>query len=768
MIFLKSFLKSLIVASFITMIVGFTIYSRVEGTEVDIDKLVIDPQPTIIYDKDGNQIAKFIKERKDVTEYEDMPKEIEHALISTEDRDFYDHVGINPKAILRAVIHDIKVGSFDQGGSTITQQLTKNIYLTTGKTLDRKVKEAIYATAIESQLSKKEILTYYINHSDFVYNSFGIRNAIETYFGQTLDEFKAEDRVNRIAKSALLMGMLQSPTQYNPFVFPEQAETRRNIVIHNMLVENYITKEEYDEAIKKPLLVLDNPKYVHDDEKMLYPEIVSYVLEEIRQQYGLESVEEAKYVGKNIYTSFDPKVYELIRKQLENKELYPADAKDGTQVQAAITVVNPKNGEILALSGGRQAPGFLEFNRAYQGQYQPGSIFKPIISYGPAFESGKFTPDSIVPGNSGYNFGGGYTVRNFGGANYGNIPVRRALAVSANVPAVYMLQQTGINFAFNFAEKQGIKLTDEDRYLPVAIGALSNGVNTLQMTDAYQGYSNGGYRIPAHIIKKIVNHNGEVEYEAPTKTSEKYRTMSKDTAKWMKDIMREGVLSGTSTQANVQGQFIAGKTGTAELAGFSGRNQAIWFAGYSESYVATVWMGFDNPNKVRSFSNTETSWLAARMFGQMGKDMAKLYPSPLENYKAPEIEKPKLMEMKIEGYYAEEDKKVILWWDGPADSNYKIYRNGELLHETDWDSFENITIKPGETYTYKIESYDKYTDTQTGVSNEITITTGAVENTDENSDDESTDGENVEGAEGTTETDEPSTETEEDENASAE
>lgn len=727
MLFLKSFFKSLILASFVTMIVGFTLYSRVGSTEVDVAKLKEPPQPTIIYDKNGNQLAKFMKERKDDMKYEDIPKEMEHALLATEDRDFYEHMGVNPKAILRAAIHDIKVGSFEQGGSTITQQLVKNTYLTSGKTLERKQKEAIYAAAIEKEFSKKEILTFYLNSSDFVYNSFGIRNAIETYYGQTLEQFKQDSRVDRIAKSAMLMGLLQSPSEFNPFVHPDKALARRNLVIHNMKVENHITKDEYDKAIKKPLMILDQPKYVHDDEKMMYPEFVSYVLEEIRQQYKLDKVEDAKYIGMNVYTSFDPKVYEIIRKHMQRADLYPSDASDGTQVQGSIAIVNPKNGEIYALTGGRQQPGFLEFNRAYQNKRQPGSTFKPIISYAPAIESGKFTPWSVLPDDQSIDFGGGYTVRNFGGKQYGSLQMAEALRMSENVPAVYLLQQTGIENAKKFAKKQGIEFGKEDKYLPIALGGLSIGVNSLDMADSYQGFANGGYRIPAHTIRKIVNHDGKVEYEAPKKVTEDFRTMKKETAKYMKYMLRNAVENGTGTKANVEGHFIAGKTGTAEYPGIASRNRDIWFTGFSDTFVASVWMGFDSPSPDRSLK--DTSWVTAQMFGEIAKELVKVYPSPLNNYETPEEAKPKVEEMKLEGKYEEADNKISLWWEGPKDSIYKIYRNGELLHETDWKTFENITITAGEEYKYKVVAYDKYTNVEIAKSNELSISTKKAEET---------------------------------------
>lgn len=677
-------------------------------------------------------MAKFQKQRKDVTSFEEIPTEMIDALVSTEDRDFYQHVGVNPKGILRAGIQDLFHHSYDQGGSTITQQLVKNQYLTTGKTLERKMTEAIYATAVEQKLTKKQIITSYLNNSDFIYNSFGVKNAIETYYGESIESFKKEDRVTRIAKSALLIGLLNSPTQFNPFTNPDKALARRNIVINNMKVVNYISKDEYDKAIEKPLMVLDKPKVVHDDEKKQYPEFVSYVLEEIRQHYHLNSVTDAQYIGMNVYTSFDPKVYNIIRNTVQNADLFPADAKDGEQVETAVSVVNPKNGEIMALTGGRQAPGFLELNRAYQFQRQPGSSIKPLLDYGPAVESGKFNPWSVLPDNQGMDFGGGYSVHNFGHVQYGRLTMTQALTLSENVPAVYLLSQTGINYAKQFAEKQGIKFAPEDKYLPMALGGLTNGVNVLQESDGYQGFANGGYRIPAHAIRKIVSNTGKVDYRAPDQLSEQYRTMKPQTAEYLKYMMRNGVQEGTGMQANVPGSFIAGKTGTAEFPGLDGRNRDLWFTGFSNTFVASVWMGFDNPSPEKSFDNTQTSWLSARIFGQIAQQLLEMYPSPLDGYQPPSEpsqdgstsnQNNDIAQIALKGQFNSKDSKVSLSWNSVNNANLWIYRDGVVVKRVNSNTYDDTTVDNDNNYIYQIVAYDKDTNQKIGESNSLTIST---------------------------------------------
>lgn len=714
MSFFKSFFKtivlSFVIAAICATLVGGTVYTRVASTDVDLEKLKIEPKPTIIYDKNGEIIGKFRKEQRDVTAYEEIPIEVIQAVVSTEDREFYNHPGINVKAITRAAYAIFQAdGDIVQGGSTVTQQLVKKTYLTDEKKLDRKIKEAVLATSLEKQMSKNEILTNYLNHIFYGEQAYGIRSAVETYFGQTLEEFKQEDRITRIAKAALLGGLPQLPTSHNPYYHPDSAKQRRDAVLANMWTVGYITEDEYKQAKEKPFLILEKPNVAHD-EVLKYGEIVTYVLEETAKLLETD-FEGAKYSGLEIYTSFDPTVYTAIRDTLAKDNLYPGNSPSGVAAQTSVSIVNPKNGEILALSGGREAPKFTELNRAYQSKRQPGSSFKPIIDYAPAIESGKFHPWSVLVDEAGYTFPGNYQPKNYSGKGNGKMTMVDALRASQNIPAVYLLHNTGIDYAIRFAERLGITFTDADRYLPIALGGLSEGVSTLQMADAYQGFANGGYRIPAHMVKRMVNTEGEVVFEAPSELTDSYRVMQPQTAEYMKYMLQNAVRSGTGTSAQIQGELVGGKTGTTD------KNKDLWFTGFTSEFAMSVWLGYDNPESING-----GSYMAAKFFSEIGKEVAKTYPDGDVVFTTPKKITPKVETFELKGSYNEKGKVVSLSWENVEDTTYELYRNGKVIaKDLKKTSYKDTELEEGQTYEYRVVGYNNYTNFETHKSNSLSF-----------------------------------------------
>lgn len=734
MSFIKSFFTSIIIAILLAGIVaglfGSAVYSKVEGTSVDLSKLEIEPKPTYIYDKNGNEIARFRQERKDVTKFEEIPETIIQAVIATEDAEFFDHVGINVKAIVRAAYANFQANGKSQGGSTITQQLVKNMYLTNEKSYERKIKEAMISTTLESMVEKEEILTNYLNHIDFGYRALGVRNAVETYFGQSLEEFKNSDKIDQIAKAALLGGLPQQPYGYNPYKNPESALQRRNTVLANMLKEGYITRDEFEQAYKKSFLILDKPNEISEIEELKYEEVVHYILAEAAINLGYSTgpisevkeaeLKQAMYGGHKIYTSFDPEVYKILRKHFENDDLFPRDAKDGVRVEGSVSFVNPNNGEIIAFTGGRDEPKFLKLNRAFLTHRQPGSSFKPIISYGPAIESGKFHPWSVLLDEQDYEFPGGYKVKNYNGRDRGKMTLIDAITVSENVPAVYLLNETGLDYAKNYAKNLGIDLSKEPAGLALALGGLNKGVSTLQMADAYQAYANGGYRVPAHIIKRMVSPDNEVVFEVDTELNEEKRVIKSQTATYMRYLLRNVVERGTGTRARVSGEIVAGKTGTTEYPKMPGHNKDIWFTGFTTEFVGSVWMGFDNSDKEHNL--TDTSWVNARMFGAIAKDLKELKPDGDGNFIKPTVIKPDIEEFGIEGYYDKEKEIIYISWKEEEDTSFKVIRNGEdIVEELNQSNYTDKKFEKGETYTYQIVGFNKYSNFETYRSNTVKV-----------------------------------------------
>ena len=744
MVLVKSLMKSLVISGVFAWLVGGTVMSQVNGAQVDPDKLKIDSKPTIIFDKNGDPIfSQFRNDKHYSTEFSEIPKEVVEALIATEDREFFNHSGVSVRGISRAIVADIKAGAFVQGGSTITQQLAKQIYLHPGKTLDRKKEEAVVATTLEQMYSKEEILSFYLDHSFFGYNSYGIEDAVQTYFGQTLEEFKQDDRINRIAKASLVAGLPQAPSTYSPYSNPKSTQKRQHIVLNNMLNQGYITQSEYDQvkskialdtdALKKQLeekaitekqyrqtlakgfLVLESPKIVHD-EIVKYPEIVTYVLEEARKELELDSQEDVIKKGVSIYTSFDPGVYKEIRKQFENDKNFPANASDGTKVQGSAVFVNPQNGEILALTGARQKEtGILNLNRAFQNPRQPGSTIKPVLDYGPAIEYLGWNPWSLVAGSQGIDFGGGYTVKDHGYASQRTMI--DALANSNNVPAVWTLKQVGIAKAKKFAEGLGLSFAEkQDNNLAIALGGLYHGNTTLQMADAYQAFANGGLRIEAHMVRKVVDSSGNEIYSNDEKLE---RVMKEKTANYMKYMLRQVVTSGTGRRANTEpDQMVAGKTGTTEYK-TTGANRDIWFVGFTKDYVGAIWMGFDNTDDKHNL--WDASGVPAAMFGKIIKPLLKVNPDPASEYTAPSVVKPTIKSFKLNSKLNKEEKKVTLSWAASADSYYKVYRDDSEVEKTEKTSYTDEALEAGKTYAFKVSAFNKVTNFQTRESEIVLI-----------------------------------------------
>lgn len=740
-------------------IIGAASYNRLNDVTVETEKIIIDPNPTIIYDKNGEKIAEFNKERKDKTTYDEIPVEIIDAITAIEDREFFDHIGINPKAIARAgVAYFANKGNITQGGSTITQQLVKTIYVGDEASFQRKIDEAILATTLEKNVSKEEIITAYLSHIDYGYQSFGIKNAVETYFGMTLEEFKQKDDVTKITMAAFLAGLPQAPYGYTPYDENGIKRTdvnrplqRRNAVLHAMLVENKITKSEYDQAItNKDLLVLNKVKREHDDEVIKYPEFVHYVLQEVADQLNLSSVEEARYSGMKIYTSFDPEVYSVLRKEFNNDENFPEDAKDGTRVQGASVIVNPQNGEIYALTGSREeTTGFLTgINRAFQIKRQPGSTLKPVISYGPAIEYNVFKKDSLLVNQKGYNFGN-YVVKNWDNGGYGSVSMTEALRQSWNIPAVYALQQTGVKRARTFAMNLGIGLTENDIYLPIALGGLELGVSPLEMADSYQGFANGGHRVEAHAVKRMVNSNGEVVYESPTVLNESNRVMKEGTSEDIQYMLRNAVKNGTGVKGNVDGHMIAGKTGTNEYAGSKNGNSDIWFVGFSKDYVTAVWMGFDNNTPDRYLKKADGAGWTASMFNKIMTPLLKIRPDKESDYNKEEVieEKlPQVRSLKVTNEYDEYDNVVTLSWKVKDNVMYRVYRNGEeigaIIDEN--GQFSDTDLEPGTEYEYQVLGFDIYSQFKSYESKTVKIMTSGTKIEEQVEDTNSEDGSNPE------------------------
>lgn len=535
---------------------------------------------TLIYDKDGNVIAEVHgSENRIPVKIKDVPDIVKKAVIGAEDARFYQHHGIDLKAILRAALEDLRYGAPKEGASTITQQVVKLTFLSPEKTLKRKIQEAYLAIQLERAFKKDEILEMYLNRSYFGEGAYGIKAAAQTYFGKDLNDLT-------LGESALLAGVLPAPSRYSPLNNKELALTRRNIVLNKMLRAGFITMDQAEKAKKEPLIL--NPTLLADKSanKYKYPYFVEYVIEQLTEKFGSDRVFRG---GLRVYTTLDPKIQEATEKALKDTKNFPKSKRDKNgilQPQGAAVVLDPKTGEIKAIVGGREHSQLRQWNRATRTKRQPGSAFKPIIAYGPALENG-MSPASVIDDHP-IKYGN-HSFANSDGKYRGLITLRTALTSSVNTVAVQLLDKIGFAEAFKFAKKLGIDLNPKlESNLGTALGGLTDGVTPLQMAAAYGAFANNGIYIEPTAILKVESSSGETLYKFEPK---KRIAMKPETAFMITSMLEDVVTRGTGTAARLD-RPVAGKTGTTD------EGKDLWFVGYTPDLVTAVWVGHDRPQPI--------------------------------------------------------------------------------------------------------------------------------------------------------------------------
>jgi len=545
------------------------------------------PQPVLtsfVYSSDGVVLAELHKEQNRIAvDIDTVPKHVQNAVVAIEDDTFWEHIGFDLKAIARAIYVDLVTRSFAEGASTITQQLVKNAFVGTEKTIPRKVQEVILAVEVERRFTKKEILEMYINLAFFGHDAYGIEAAAQTYFGKHASELS-------IAEGAMLAGLLKSPNAYSPYVDINTAVSRRNLVIRKMVENGFIT-EEQAEAAKKERVRLAGLKRGRTYKA---PHFVDYVLDQLLEKYGPEKVYEG---GLEVYTTLDYRIQgiaeEAVKKVLD--PVYPLD-EGVEQPEAAAVVLDPHTGYIRAMVGGRSHERARSFNRAVQAYRQPGSAFKPIIAYAPAIEKGYTTASIIDDSPVVYVQWNGETwvPQNYDSRYRGLTTLREGLRRSVNVVAVKLLDKIGIETGIEYAQRMGISSLvlegpENDLHLPIALGGLTRGVSPLELTSAYGTFCNQGVHMEPLAILKVVDRHGNVLEENEPKGS---MAVSPETAYIMNDMLKTVVNYGTGTAARLPDRPAAGKTGTT-----TDRKDA-WFVGYTPDLACGVWMGYDQPRRM--------------------------------------------------------------------------------------------------------------------------------------------------------------------------
>ncbi|MER2120494.1 MAG: PBP1A family penicillin-binding protein [Solibacillus sp.] len=576
----KKIIMKIIVGASIFLLCCFLIFNIFIWTS-DVSKLEEPtPQPTIIYDQNGEVASKVTGSKIDGVNIEQIPEHLIHAVIATEDQKFYKHNGINVIGIVRAMTQNTLGGEIVAGGSTITQQLAKNVFLTQERTYTRKLKELILTKKIERTYDKDEIMERYLNQIYFGEGAWGVQRAAQTYFGKDVSELT-------LGESAMLAGLIKAPSILSPLKDMNISVQRRDLVLALMEKEGYITQNEAKKAKDNPIVV-EGKKI--DEYKGKYPYYVDHIIEEAIKQYGLTE-NEVLSGGLHIYTELNPAIQNAVEQVYNDNAMFPEGQSDQL-IQSGAIFINPSTGGISALVGGRGDHTFRGFNRATQLKRQPASTMKPLAAYTPALEQGYEIYDMLQ--DSAINIDG-YQPMNYDNRFHGEVTMYEALVKSYNIPPVWLLNKMGLKYGINAVERFGIKLNEKDHNLGLALGGLSEGVSPLVMAQAFSTFPNDGVMVEAHSIQKIEDADGEVIAKwHHNETNVTKPLVAQEITYMLKGVVEEG----SAKNAQVAGWEVAGKTGTTELPfANSGGAKDHWFVGYTPEIVGAVWMGYDQTDE---------------------------------------------------------------------------------------------------------------------------------------------------------------------------
>ncbi len=524
-------------------------------------------ETTYIYDIKGKLLARLHGEaNRQVVDLEQISPNLKRAVLASEDSHFFEHHGINPAGIGRAALVNWAAGEVREGGSTITMQLVKNLFLSQKRAVTRKIAEAVLAIRLEQVLSKDEILEMYLNQVYWGHNNYGVQTAARTYFKKSAANLT-------LGESAMMAGLIQAPEEFSPFVNMKLAKQKQKQVLGRMLELNWISQQEYNDALKQKIQL----GQIKSFQGSALPYVTNAVSRELIKKFGREALLKG---GMQVQTTVDTN-FQLMAEKTIKKWHRTLTGQGLNNNQIALVAIDPRTHFIKALVGGVDAK-TSEFNRATQALRQPGSSFKPFVYY-TAFASGKFTPSStILDTPVSYRDGNGwYYPRNYDSSFMGAIPIRTALALSRNIPAIKLGKTVGMNQVIETCRTLGIM----SPMLPVSslpLGAI--GVTPLEMASAYATFANYGWQSPSTIIARVTDSNGNVLID---NTPKPQLVLNPWASAATLDVMQTVVQQGTGKGAAI-GRPVAGKTGTTSS------EKDIWFIGTVPQLTTAIWVGRDD------------------------------------------------------------------------------------------------------------------------------------------------------------------------------
>ena len=583
-----SIIAVLVLSGIISVGIAFALLVDTSSWEsFDPDSLTNVNQTLYVYDVNGVEVAGvYNQENRTYVSLDYIPDHVVKAFVAIEDARFYEHDGIDYIRMFGSMWANLKSMSFSQGFSTISQQLIKNTHLSSEKTINRKVQEMYLAIKLEQEYTKDEIMEMYLNYIYFGNGAYGIEAAARSYFDKDVSQLT-------ISEGAMLAGVIKSTANYAPHLDFEKSMSRRDIVLKQMYSNEFITEQEYQEALQDtPVLVVSRPSNTE------YGQFVDYALDEASSILNM-SYEEMTASGYKIYTTMDAKLQMAVQNHFQDSELFPEDASDGVQAEGAAVVLDAQTGAVKVLIAGRNyaAKGM---NRAIDARRQPGSTIKTVLVYGPAIDQFGYTGASLIEDKPiDIN---GYAPNNYDGEFSGWVSLREAVALSINIPAVLIFNDIGVENGIAYAKASGIPFYEGDDNLSLALGGFTYGVTPLELAASYQPYANQGVYNEPYVVKRIEDSYGKVLYEH---SPESIQIVESSTAFMMTNILQTTVELGTAKRLAIDGIEIAAKTGTVSFQSGRGVNDA-WTAAYTTEDIVVVWNGFDMPSDIHYMSSSST------------------------------------------------------------------------------------------------------------------------------------------------------------------
>ncbi|MBL6007569.1 penicillin-binding protein [Bacillus halotolerans] len=621
---------------------------------IDEKKLILHASSKIV-DQNGDEVASLYTENREPVSINEIPKEVREAFISVEDKRFYEHHGIDVKSVGRAVYRDILAGGKVEGASTITQQLAKNIFLTHDKTFLRKTKEVIIAINLERDYSKDKLLEMYLNQLYFGHGVYGIQAASHYYFNKEVKDLT-------VSEGAVLAAIPKAPSTYSPVLHPDKSKERRDTILGMMNDQGYISAKEAVSAQGRTLGL--NVK--KQSETPWFDSYIDLVIQEAEDKYSI-SGEQLLQGGYTIKVPLDSKLQKTAYQVMKEGSYYPGTDQDA---EGSAVFINNKTGGVEAAIGGRDytAKGYNRVTAVRQ----PGSTFKPLAVYGPAMQEKKFKPYSLLKDE--LQSYGDYTPKNYDGRYEGEVTMSDAITYSKNAPAVWTLNEIGVETGKSYLKANGIDIPDEG--LALALGGLEKGVSPLQLAGAFHTFAANGTYTEPYFISNITDEDGETIADHK---EEGKRVFSKQTSWNMTRMLQQVVKKGTATSGAYHGD-LAGKTGSTSYTGVSGATKDAWFAGYTPNITGAVWMGYDKTDQNHYLKGG--SAYPTRMFkdiltqaGETGSAFAK--PKKVKELESPiELEPVKTLTadytFRAAGLFT-----IELKWDAQEDDRavYRIYVN---------------------------------------------------------------------------------------------